>query len=100
VVERVLCLLIRLYQLLLSPFLGGQCRFEPTCSRYALVVIPRFGAARGSWLTLKRLSRCHPFCAHHGYDPPPELSSQGIEAGASSNSATLNPLDPASARNG
>jgi uncharacterized protein len=66
--------LLRAYRLMLSPWMGGQCRFEPSCSRYATTCVERFGAAKGSWLTLHRLARCHPFCAG-GYDPPPALPS-------------------------
>jgi putative membrane protein insertion efficiency factor len=66
--------LLRAYRLVLSPLMGGQCRFEPSCSRYATTCVERFGAAKGSWLTLHRLARCHPFCAG-GYDPPPALPS-------------------------
>lgn len=66
--------LLRAYRLVLSPWMGGQCRFEPSCSRYATACVERFGAAKGSWLTLHRLARCHPFCAG-GYDPPPALPS-------------------------
>jgi len=67
---RLLQLLIRAYQLLLSPFLGGHCRFTPTCSHYAYQAIERHGALRGSWLAIKRIGRCHPFC-DGGYDPVP-----------------------------
>ena len=62
--------LIRLYQLALSPWLGGQCRFVPTCSVYADEALRRFGVARGLGLTLRRLGRCHPWAAG-GYDPVP-----------------------------
>jgi putative membrane protein insertion efficiency factor len=62
--------LIRLYQLTLSPFIGNQCRFHPSCSNYALDAVDRWGAIRGSWLALKRLGRCHPFHAG-GFDPVP-----------------------------
>lgn len=58
------------YRLLLSPWLGSSCRFEPTCSSYALQALQRHGAASGSCLTLRRLSRCHPWCAG-GLDPVP-----------------------------
>jgi putative membrane protein insertion efficiency factor len=68
---RLLLLLIRIYQLLLSPFLGGQCRFEPSCSRYTAQSIERFGAWRGSVLGVKRIVRCHPF-ARAGFDPVPD----------------------------
>jgi putative membrane protein insertion efficiency factor len=62
--------LIRLYQLTLSPWLGTQCRYDPTCSRYAAEAIERFGAMRGMWLAAKRLGRCHPW-GRSGYDPVP-----------------------------
>jgi putative membrane protein insertion efficiency factor len=67
---KLLQFLIRAYQLLLSPFLGSHCRFTPTCSQYASEAIVRYGALRGSWLAIKRIGRCHPFC-DGGYDPVP-----------------------------
>jgi len=69
-IEKLLQLMIRAYQLLLSPFLGNHCRFTPSCSHYASECITRYGAWRGGWLTLKRLARCQPFC-DGGYDPVP-----------------------------
>jgi putative membrane protein insertion efficiency factor len=63
-----LILIIRGYQRAVSPYLPRSCRFRPTCSEYAREAIDRFGAARGSWLALKRLLRCHPFHPG-GYDP-------------------------------
>lgn len=68
-------LLIRLYQCTLSPMLGPACRFEPTCSQYAIEAIHRFGVLRGGWLALRRLGRCHPFHAG-GYDPVPPADSE------------------------
>lgn len=62
--------LIRVYQATLSPWLGGHCRFEPTCSRYAIEAYRHFGPARGTFLTIRRLLRCHPF-GGSGYDPVP-----------------------------
>jgi len=62
--------LVRAYQLLLAPFLGTNCRFEPGCSRYAQEALTTHGAAKGTLLTVKRLMRCHPF-AKHGFDPVP-----------------------------
>ncbi|MGA8576228.1 MAG: membrane protein insertion efficiency factor YidD [Candidatus Cybelea sp.] len=53
--------LIRLYQLLISPFLPPACRFYPSCSQYALVAVREHGAVRGAWLALARLARCHPW---------------------------------------
>ena len=67
---KLLIALIRVYQVLLSPMLGGACRFVPSCSAYALEAIERHGALRGSWLALRRLSRCHPF-GGSGFDPVP-----------------------------
>lgn len=67
----LLTLLIRAYRLLISPLLGPRCRFHPTCSAYALEAIERFGALRGGWLAVKRISRCHPWHPG-GYDPVPQ----------------------------
>lgn len=67
---RGLILVVRGYQLLLSPWLGGNCRFLPSCSEYALEALARFGALRGGWLALRRIGRCHPW-AVSGPDPVP-----------------------------
>ncbi len=69
-IARFLILLIRVYQKTLSPLLGPVCRFEPSCSRYSAACLEHHGALRGTWLTIRRLSRCHPFHPG-GYDPPP-----------------------------
>ena len=61
---------IRLYQLTLSPFIGRQCRFHPTCSNYAAEAIEKLGVLRGTLLAARRLSRCHPFHPG-GFDPVP-----------------------------
>jgi putative membrane protein insertion efficiency factor len=63
--------LIKLYQITLSPFLGGHCRFIPTCSHYGVEALRTHGPFRGTWLTIVRLSRCHPFSGRGGYDPVP-----------------------------
>ncbi len=63
-------LLIRLYRVTLSPLIGNQCRYEPTCSRYGLEAYQLHGPVRGSLLTLRRILRCHPF-VKGGYDPVP-----------------------------
>lgn len=68
--KRLLIGLVRGYRLLLSPWLGSACRFEPTCSVYAIEALERHGAARGSWLTVARLARCQPWC-QGGHDPVP-----------------------------
>lgn len=68
--SRLLQFLIRTYQVLLSPFLGDHCRFTPSCSQYAIEAIERHGSIRGSWLAIRRILRCHPFC-DGGYDPVP-----------------------------
>ena len=62
--------LVRGYRFFLSPWLGSACRFEPTCSAYALQALQAHGAAKGSYLTTARLVRCHPWCAG-GHDPVP-----------------------------
>ena len=69
-IRAVLVALVKGYRLLLSPWLGSSCRFEPTCSAYSLDALQMHGAAAGSYLTLKRLARCHPWCAG-GSDPVP-----------------------------
>ena len=67
---KILIALVRAYQLTLSPFLGGSCRFLPSCSAYAIEAIGTHGAWRGSALALRRLSSCHPF-GRSGHDPVP-----------------------------
>ena len=71
--QRLLMGLVRAYRLLLSPSIGSACRFEPTCSQYSLLALEQHGAAWGSYLTLARLVRCHPWCAG-GHDPVPEAA--------------------------
>ena len=67
-IQALLIGLVKAYRLLLSPWLGSACRFEPTCSVYALGALQAHGAAAGSYLLVSRLSRCHPWCAG-GADP-------------------------------
>jgi putative membrane protein insertion efficiency factor len=62
--------LIKLYQWIVSPILGPKCRFTPTCSQYAIEALKKHGVFKGLWLTVRRLSRCHPW-GGHGYDPVP-----------------------------
>ena len=68
--QKFLLCLIRAYQLTLSPFFGQHCRFTPSCSNYVREAIERYGIWRGSWLGIKRISRCQPFC-EGGHDPLP-----------------------------
>lgn len=72
----VLLALLRFYRAGISPILPPSCRFEPSCSEYALIAIERFGAVRGSWLAARRLARCHPF-GGQGWDPVPERDGEG-----------------------
>ena len=79
---------VRVYQLILSPHIGGACRFQPTCSEYAIEAFRRYGAVRGLVLTVYRLARCHPW-GGHGYDPPrwygePEASEEVSSPGSRS----------------
>ena len=62
--------LVKLYRLTISPLLGANCRYQPTCSEYALEALRVYGAFRGSALAAKRIARCHPW-GGHGYDPVP-----------------------------
>jgi putative membrane protein insertion efficiency factor len=68
--QRLLIGLIRGYQLLISPFIGNQCRFTPTCSHYAREAVEKYGAIKGSWMAMRRVSRCHPW-HRGGHDPVP-----------------------------
>lgn len=74
--KKALLWLIRFYRRNISPLRPPCCRFIPTCSQYALEAIERYGAARGGWLAIKRICRCHPFHfgEHEFLDPVPELS--------------------------
>ena len=68
---RIVALPVRLYRLVVSPMLGMNCRFQPTCSAYALEALEKHGALRGTWLALRRVLRCFPG-GRSGYDPVPE----------------------------
>jgi putative membrane protein insertion efficiency factor len=65
--------LVRLYQLTLSPWLGPNCRFQPTCSDYSITALRRFGVVKGSVMSVRRILRCHPW-GGSGFDPVPEKS--------------------------
>ena len=68
--KKILLFLIRCYRRFISPLFPPCCRFYPTCSTYAMQAIEKYGAAKGGWLALKRIIRCHPF-NDGGYDPVP-----------------------------
>ena len=68
--KSILIGLVRFYRYAISPMLGRNCRYFPTCSEYTLEAIEKYGAVRGGWLGAKRLCRCHPW-HHGGYDPVP-----------------------------
>lgn len=72
--QQLLMALVKGYRLLLSPWLGSSCRFEPTCSAYSLQALQQHGAVIGSYLTLRRLGRCQPWC-EGGHDPVPPCQS-------------------------
>lgn len=69
--KRLLLWLIRFYRRGISPHTPPSCRFHPTCSAYAYEAINKYGAAKGTWLAVKRLCRCHPFYKGDPYDPVP-----------------------------
>ena len=73
---RLLVLLVRGYQLMVSPLLGPACRYEPSCSRYAVEALQAHGVVRGGWLAIRRLGRCHPL-GGHGFDPVPLEGPRG-----------------------
>jgi putative membrane protein insertion efficiency factor len=73
-IRNILTYPIKFYQFFLSPWVGQHCRFYPTCSHYALEAIQTHGSTLGTWLTLKRLARCHPWC-EGGIDPVPNTQA-------------------------
>jgi uncharacterized protein len=84
---RALLLALRGYQVALSPLFAGSCRYLPSCSQYMADAVRRYGAARGGWLGLRRLARCHPL-GSSGYDPVPEFRDP---RGAARPAAPLSP---------
>lgn len=73
----ILLKLVRFYQVAISPLKPPSCRFYPTCSQYGLEAIERFGPIKGTWLTIKRISKCHPL-HEGGFDPVPEKQEKKI----------------------
>ena len=69
--KTVLLALIRFYKRCISPYTPASCRFNPTCSAYAMEAINKYGALKGGWLACKRICRCHPFYKGDPYDPVP-----------------------------
>jgi putative membrane protein insertion efficiency factor len=70
-ISKILTGLVRIYQVAISPYLGNHCRHIPSCSQYTIDAINEWGPFKGTWMGMKRLSRCHPW-GTHGYDPVPE----------------------------
>ncbi|QLI81117.1 membrane protein insertion efficiency factor YidD [Chitinibacter fontanus] len=68
--SRLIIAFVKLYQLMISPLLGPRCRFTPTCSQYSIEALQKYGATKGSYLTVRRLCRCHPW-GGCGHDPVP-----------------------------
>ncbi|MEO8819857.1 MAG: membrane protein insertion efficiency factor YidD [Ginsengibacter sp.] len=62
--------LIKIYQLIISPWMGPSCRYTPTCSQYGIEAFKKYGPIKGGWLTIKRIGRCNPW-GGHGHDPVP-----------------------------
>jgi putative membrane protein insertion efficiency factor len=89
--QHVLIGLVRGYRLLLSPWLGSSCRFEPTCSAYSLEALQRHGAAAGSYLTTARILRCHPWC-NGGFDPVPDHAPSLFRRFVADDAAPASPL--------
>ena len=71
-IKRVLIGLIKFYRKFISPIKGNtHCRFTPTCSMYAIEALEKYGVIKGTYLSVRRILRCHPFSKHSGYDPVP-----------------------------
>ena len=85
--QRGLVLIVKGYRLLLSPWLGSQCRFEPTCSAYALQALQDHGAGAGSYLAARRILRCHPWC-DGGFDPVPDAKGKHASEPTSTSAPT------------
>ena len=78
VIKAIFIFPIRIYQYAISPMLGANCRFSPTCSSYTIQAIEEWGPIKGTWLGMKRFSKCHPW-GGHGYDPVSKNESSGAK---------------------
>lgn len=72
----ILILPIKFYRMAISPLIGSSCRYQPTCSKYTMDAINEWGAFKGSWLGIKRITSCHPW-GGHGWDPVPKKDEKG-----------------------
>ncbi len=75
ILRKLITLPIRFYQATISPLLGSNCRYQPTCSNYMIQAIEEWGILKGLWLGIKRISRCHPW-GGHGHDPVPRKNDK------------------------
>ena len=73
--KKIVIGIIKLYQKVISPLTPPSCRFYPTCSHYGIEAVEKHGALKGSWLAVRRISKCHPF-HEGGFDPVPEIESE------------------------
>ena len=93
VMQRLLMGVVKGYRLFLSPWLGSSCRFEPTCSAYSLQALEQHGAAAGSYLTVRRLVRCHPWC-DGGLDPVPHELPRSLRLFSRLSDSNTQPSSP------
>ncbi|MBK6363562.1 MAG: membrane protein insertion efficiency factor YidD [Saprospiraceae bacterium] len=75
IINKIFIFPVKLYQWILSPLLGKNCRFEPTCSHYMIQAIDEWGPIKGIWLGIKRIGKCHPW-GPHGHDPVPKNTNK------------------------
>ncbi|MDX1590924.1 MAG: membrane protein insertion efficiency factor YidD [Balneolaceae bacterium] len=90
-ISRIIILIVRGYQLIISPWLGPSCRHTPTCSSYMIEAVHEWGPFKGFWLGLKRIGRCHPW-GTSGYDPVPRSGSEQSGSESVTNAGKLNDL--------
>lgn len=91
--QRLLIMLVKGYRLIVSPWLGNVCRFSPSCSAYSLQALEQHGAAAGSYLTVRRLVRCHPWC-DGGHDPVPQQLPRSMRLFSRLRPSTTPPSSP------